>query len=73
MTKNKYYLGHFDFLHEPWEMKTPLPCPNCGEKPKKGVGALGGRNIDQNAFGHRYGRFCSLRCGASFANKFLAE
>jgi len=61
----------WNFLHEPWEMDNPRPCPNCGNKPK-----LGGPrfyNVNPNKYGHRYGRFCSLRCGASFANKYLVK
>jgi len=60
----------WNFLYKPWEMDKPLPCPNCAKQPR-----LGGfyHSVNPNKYGHRYGRFCSLRCGVSFANKYLVK
>ena len=49
---------------------TPRPCPDCGRPAVKGKGE-GGRPIDPDRYGHRYGYFCALRCATNFANAML--
>ena len=46
---------------------TPRKCPYCGTPAVKGKGE-GGRDIDPDRYGHRYGYFCTLRCGPNYAN-----
>lgn len=62
MTKLYKFLGvSFD---------TPRSCPECGTPALKGKGEYG-TDIESNKYGHRYGHFCSLRCGVNFANHMM--